>query len=90
MNAKQVIDLAYRFEIASIELNSTARVDKGGKKMDYTTGKRTALLKRMHNVISNISNEDYYMAWIYIMPDEPTEEDFIDIAEDDSIFNEIL
>lgn len=58
--------------------------------MDYKTSKRIALLKRMHDVMLNISNEDYYMAWIYIMPDEPTEEDFIDIAEDEDMFNEVL
>lgn len=58
--------------------------------MDYKTSKRVALLKRMHNVMMNIDNEDYYMAWIYIMPDQPTEEDFLDIAEDEALFNEVL
>lgn len=37
-------------------------------------------LKLMHNVMMSMNNEDAYYSWIYVMPDEPSEDDFIYIA----------
>lgn len=47
---------------------------------------RIALLKVMHEVMKNSNDEDIYCAWIYVVPDEPSESDFESIAEDDEVF----
>lgn len=39
-------------------------------------------LKLMHNVMMSMNNEDAYYSWIYVVPDEPSEDDFIYIASD--------
>lgn len=49
---------------------------------------RIKQLKAMHELMTLANDEDIYMAWIYTMPDEPSEEDFEDIAEDDEMYNE--
>ncbi len=57
--------------------------------MSMMTKYRIRKLKAMHELVLNIDDENYYMTWIYTIPDEPTEEDFIDIAEDVEMYNEI-
>lgn len=42
----------------------------------------------MHEVMLSMNNENAYMAWIWVMPDEPTEYDFADFAEE-SEFEEL-
>lgn len=37
----------------------------------------------MHIMILNINDEGAYMTWIYLVPDEATEWDFIDFAKND-------
>lgn len=49
----------------------------------YTKEARVVQLKAMHELMINANDENIYMTWIYRMPDEPTEEDFEWIAEDD-------
>lgn len=49
---------------------------------------RIAQLKLMHKLMVEANDENIYMRWIYLMPDEPTAEDFEDIAEDDEDYNE--
>ena len=49
---------------------------------------RIAQLKAMHTLMLEANDEGIYMTWIYLMPDCPTEEDFIDIAMDDDQYNE--
>ena len=51
---------------------------------------RTKLLKTLHNIMINMNDENAYMTWIYIVPDEPTEEDFVSIACNDKDFEEVL
>jgi len=51
---------------------------------------RTKLLKTLHNIMINMNDENAYMTWIYIVPDEPTEDDFIDIACNDKDFEDVL
>ena len=46
-------------------------------------------LKAMHEMMINIDDEGYYMTWIYTVPDEPSERDFEDIAEDVEMYNEV-
>lgn len=50
---------------------------------------RIKQLKAMHETMKNSSDEDIYCAWIYVMPDEPSESDFESIAEDDEAFEEV-
>ena len=57
--------------------------------MTMITRYRISKLKAMHEMILNINNENYYMTWIYTVPDEPTEEDFEAIAEDIDEYNEV-
>lgn len=58
--------------------------------MDYNVSKRVKKLRKMDENIRNISNEDYYIAWIFIVPDEATLDDWLDIAEDDALYIEVL
>lgn len=58
--------------------------------MDYKIAKRVELLETMNNVMININDENYYLAWIYIYPDGATNEDNLEIASDDETFTEVL
>lgn len=50
---------------------------------------REKLLKDMHQYIIEIGDEDIYSEWITLaVPDEPTEEDFQSIAENDKAWIE--
>ena len=61
----------------------------GGTKMEhYVKKQRITQLKAMHKLMLNANDEEIYMTWIYRVPDQPTEEDFEDIAEDDEEYNE--
>lgn len=51
---------------------------------------RVKLLKLMHEIMMNMNHEEAYMTWIYIVPDEPSDDDFEYIAEDDDDFNEVV
>lgn len=51
--------------------------------------KRIEQLKVMHEAMKNSNDEDIYYAWIYVVPDEPSESDFESIAEDDEAFEEV-
>ena len=42
----------------------------------------------MHELMIQTNDEEIYMAWIMVMPDQPSEEDFRDIAEDGEQFND--
>lgn len=50
----------------------------------------------MHIMVCNINDEGAYMTWIYLVPDEATEWDFIDFAKNDdgttenALFNEAV
>ena len=57
--------------------------------MDMMTKYRIRKLKAMHEMVLNIDDEGYYMTWIYTVPDEPSEYDFEDIAEDVKFYNEV-
>ena len=65
------------------------------KKIEYkdlmrscTLDARISQLKAMHDLMCEANDEHIYMSWIYIMPDCPSKEDFIDIAMDDEQYNE--
>lgn len=50
---------------------------------------RLKAVQKMHNDILNISDENYYLTWIYTVPDEPDILDMLDIAEDIEYFEEV-
>lgn len=55
----------------------------------YVKRSRIAQLKAMHQLMVYANNENIYMSWITTgVPDEPMEEDFEWIAEDDQAYNE--
>lgn len=49
---------------------------------------RIQQLKSMNELICQANDEGIYYSWIYLMPDEATEEDFKEIALDDEQYNE--
>ena len=49
---------------------------------------RITQLNLMHRLMIEANDENIYMEWILLMPDEPTDEDVEDIAMDDEAYNE--
>ena len=49
-------------------------------------GNRYEIMKSMHTIICAMNNEDAYSSWIYIVPDEASDNDLMDIATDDELF----
>ena len=43
---------------------------------------RLNAVRLMHGVMTSMNNEDAYMAWIWVMPDEPSEDDFEYFADE--------
>lgn len=58
--------------------------------MNYQLKSRVELLERLHEVIRNMNHENAYMNWITFVPDEPSTDDFVSIAEDETDFNDTL
>jgi len=56
----------------------------------YLIESRTNLLIKLHSIMVCMNDEECYMSWILTVPDEPTREDFEDIAKDDKFFHEVL
>lgn len=54
----------------------------------HTRDVRKSQLKAMHNLMCYANDENIYMTWIHLMPDCPSEEDFVDIALNDKLYNE--
>ena len=54
----------------------------------FTKEARINQLNLMHRLMIEANDENIYMTWILLMPDEPTDEDIEDIAEDDEAYNE--
>ena len=54
----------------------------------HTREARINQLRAMHNLMCEANDESIYMTWIYLMPDCPSADDFIDIAMDDEQYNE--
>ena len=52
---------------------------------------RINLVKSMHNIVTQFNDEEpYYKHWLSIMPDEPDEQDFVDIATDDHLLADLI
>jgi hypothetical protein len=51
---------------------------------------RIEILKAMHTIMTYMNNENAYWSWVTLgVPDEPQEDDFESIAEDEDSFNEV-
>lgn len=48
------------------------------------------MLRGMHEMVRHLNNEEYYMKWILIVPDEPQDDDFEFIANDEELFPAVL
>ena len=58
------------------------------KKMDLVD-LRAKFVEDMHEYIrTRIGDENAYMSWICLVPDEPSHEDFVDIASDDELWTD--
>ena len=55
---------------------------------EWTLDARMSQLKAMHDLMRECNDEGIYFTWILLMPDAPTEDDFRDIALDESQYNE--
>lgn len=51
---------------------------------------RMNLVGGMNEYVKYMNDENAYMSWIMLVPDEATEEDLQDIAEDDEMFQEVV
>ena len=49
---------------------------------------RFELVKSMHTIVMSMNDENAYMTWIYVVPDEATDEDLMDIAENDELYSD--
>lgn len=50
---------------------------------------RTNLVQDMHEYVrTRIDDENAYMSWICLVPDEPSHEDFVDIASDNELWTD--
>lgn len=59
--------------------------------MKRSTEVRVEQLKLMHKLMTMANDENLYMTWITgWIPDEPQEEDFVSVAEDDKEYDETL
>ncbi len=53
--------------------------------------KKFELVKSMNTIVIALNNEEaYYQHWIDVVPDDPRDEDFRDIAEDELLFQDTV
>ena len=53
----------------------------------YRRDIRVRQLKAMHELMREANDENIYSSWIWEMPDEPSEDDFVNIAMNDQDYN---
>ena len=54
------------------------------------TKERAEFVQSMNNVVKHLNDENAYMHWITVVPDEAEQEDFEDIADDEELFDEAV
>ena len=60
------------------------------KTIDTVIVSRVEALKAMHTLCTYLNDEDGYFEWIELgVPDDPDKSDFIEIASDESYFDEV-
>lgn len=61
------------------------------KMLEVTKKFRAEQLEAMHNVMCCANDEEIYMHWVTVgVPDEPSREDFLEIAADTDEYNAIV
>lgn len=51
---------------------------------------RAEFVQSMNNVVKHLNDENAYMHWITVVPDEAEQADFEDIAYDEELFDEVV
>lgn len=51
---------------------------------------RLDLIRGMNALIISMNNEEAYMSWINLVPDQATDADLEEIAEDDELFDDAV
>lgn len=52
---------------------------------------RAAIVRSMNTLVLALNNEEpLFHSWLYIVPDEATEDDFEQIAEDEELFTDVV
>lgn len=52
---------------------------------------RAAIVRSMNTLVLSLNNEEpLFSSWLYIVPDEATEDDFVQIAEDEDLFIDVV
>lgn len=54
------------------------------------TKERAEFVQSMNNVVKHLNDENAYMHWIMVVPDEAEQADFEDIADDEELFDEAV
>ena len=54
------------------------------------TKERAEFVQSMNNVVKHLNDENAYMHWITVVPDEAEQADFEDIANDEELFDEVV
>lgn len=54
------------------------------------TKERAEFVQSMNNVVKHLNDENAYMHWITVVPDEAEQTDFEDIADDEELFDEVV
>ncbi len=66
-------------------------IDKDKIIYAYSIENMAEIIKAMNTIVKGLNDEGaYYYDWIDIVPDEATDDDFKDIAEDDEILTDTL
>ena len=51
---------------------------------------RAEFVQSMNDVVKHLNDENAYMHWITVVPDESEQADFEDIADDEELFDEVV
>lgn len=54
------------------------------------TKERAEFVQSMNNVVRHLNDENAYMHWITVVPDEAEQADFEDIADNEELFDEAV
>ena len=55
------------------------------------TNHRAAIVRSMNTMVLALNNEEpIFHGWLFLVPDEATEDDFVSIAEDEELFTEVV
>ena len=57
--------------------------------MNKIEKQRYELIKAMHLIVSSLNDGDAYMDWIDTVPDGATDDDFVDIAESNELYDDV-